>query len=78
MPEYAPCPNCSSTRARKVSFTWWGGVLGPSLLTHVQCEDCGTAYNGKTGRPNTAAIVVYSVVVGVIALALGFLVWRML
>jgi hypothetical protein len=74
MPEYAPCPNCSGTRARQVSFTWWGGLLGPSLLTHVKCEDCGTAYNGKTGRSNTPGIIVYSVVAGGLALVLLFLV----
>jgi hypothetical protein len=77
MPEYKPCPKCSSARARKVSFTWWGGVLGPSLMTHVKCEDCGTTYNGKTGASNTGAIIAYSIVVGVIAVALVILVSRM-
>jgi hypothetical protein len=64
MPDYKPCPNCSSARAKKVGFTWWGGILGPSLLTHVKCADCGTAYNGKTGASNTGAIIAYTVVVG--------------
>jgi hypothetical protein len=77
MPEYQPCPKCSSSRAKKVSFTWWGGVVGPSLLTHVKCQDCGAAYNGKTGRSNTGAIVIYSVVVGVIAIGLGILIMQM-
>ncbi len=67
---YAPCPNCSSPRAEKVGFAWWGGVVGPALLTHVKCSDCGTAYNGRTGRPNTAGIVVYTVVVGAVMVAL--------
>jgi uncharacterized Zn finger protein len=69
MAEYAPCPKCSALEAKKVGFTWWGGVLGPSLLTHVKCPNCGTAYNGKTGQSNTTGIIIYSVVIGVIALA---------
>ncbi len=77
MADYAPCPKCSSPRAKKVGFTWWGGVLGPSLLTHVKCQDCGTTYNGKTGQSNSAAIIVYSIVVGVIAIALVILITQL-
>lgn len=66
MSEYAPCPRCSSTQAKTVGFTWWGGIIGPSLLTHVKCQGCGTAYNGKTGKSNTTAILVYCIVVTVI------------
>lgn len=62
MPEFAPCPNCSSTKADKVTFTWWGGLLGPSLFTHVKCQGCGTAYNGKSGKSNDVAIAIYFVV----------------
>ena len=53
-----------------MSFTWWGGVIGPKVLTHVKCPRCRHAYNGKTGRDNTTGIVIYSVVVGVIAFGL--------
>ena len=53
-------------------FTWWGGLLGPKILTHVRCPGCGHAYNGKTGRENTTGIVIYSVIVGVVVL--GFVV----
>ena len=73
MPEYAPCPKCSSTKAKKVGFTWWGGLVGPSLLTHVECDECGTKYNGKTGRSNLLAIIVYQFVGLVIGFAL--LIW---
>jgi len=62
MAEYAPCPNCSCTDADKVSFTWWGGVVGPALFTHVRCQECGTTYNGKTGKSNNTAIAIYMVV----------------
>lgn len=76
MADYAPCPNCSSTRAKKVGMTWWGGVIGPKLLTHVKCQDCGTAYNGKTGQSNTAGIIIYTVVILAIVVVLAILIGR--
>ena len=66
MNQYAPCPKCSQSAAQKVSFTWWGGLIGPKILTHVKCGMCGTGYNGKTGKDNTTNIIIYSVVVIVI------------
>jgi hypothetical protein len=68
--DYEPCPKCSSTDARKVSFTWWGGVLGPWLFNHVKCCDCGATYNGKTGKSNNGAIAVYTLVGIVIGILL--------
>jgi len=53
-----------------MKFTWWGGLIGPKILTHVKCPGCGYAYNGKTGRDNTTGIVIYSVIVGAIVLGL--------
>src|SRR5947209_6924685 len=44
------CPKCGDPRSKQVAFTWWGGLIGPRLLSHVKCLTCGTAYNGKTGR----------------------------
>lgn len=52
-----------------MSFTWWGGILGPKMLTHVRCPHCGHKYNGKTGRDNTTGIIIYSVIVGILGLA---------
>jgi hypothetical protein len=66
------CPNCANREATAVSFTWWGGLLGPRLLNHVRCDQCGTEYNGRTGQPNTTGIIIYAVVVGVLALAITF------
>lgn len=68
-PQFAPCPNCGCTFATKVGFTLWGGVLGPWLFTHVKCQQCQTAYNGKTGKSNTTAIVMYVVVSLLLVLA---------
>lgn len=70
MNEYAACPQCRNTTAEKLRFTWWGGLLGPKILTHVKCQSCGKKYNGKTGKDNTTNIVIYSVVVAVLCLGL--------
>lgn len=67
---YVACPACGSTQGSRMGFTWWGGVLGSKLLSHVKCGACGTTYNGKTGASNNGAIAIYMVVVGVITLAL--------
>ena len=57
--QYAPCPKCGNTNVEKVKFTWWGGALGPNMLTHVKCQNCGTEYNGKTGKSNQTNILIY-------------------
>lgn len=59
---YAPCYACGQSNAQPVSFTWWGGLLGPKLFTHVKCQACGVAYNGKTGKSNSTAIAIYMAV----------------
>ncbi|HXD10393.1 MAG TPA: hypothetical protein VN653_10050 [Anaerolineales bacterium] len=64
---YAPCPNCGQSNAKKVSFTWWGGALGPGLFTHVKCQNCNTEYNGKTGKTNQQNIIIYVAVSFLIA-----------
>lgn len=66
---YVPCPKCGGV-SEKVKFTWWGGLLGPKILTHVKCTACGNTYNGKNGKDNTTGIVIYSVVVAILVLAL--------
>ncbi len=66
--QYQPCPQCGSTNASKVKFTWWGGALGPSMLRHVKCNNCGTEYNGKTGKSNQTNIILYFAVTFVVAL----------
>jgi hypothetical protein len=65
---FAPCPQCSASDVRKVSFTWWGGLLGPWLFNHVKCQGCGAAYNGKSGKSNTVPITIYVVVSLIVSL----------
>jgi|VirMetMinimDraft_7_1064189.scaffolds.fasta_scaffold62110_2 hypothetical protein len=57
---YRPCYHCNKIDYKKVTSTWWGGILGPKLLNHVKCNNCGTTYNGKTGQSNLNAILFYT------------------
>jgi hypothetical protein len=66
MSQYVPCPRCTRPSPEKVKFTWWGGLLGPSMLSHVKCNGCGLAYNGKSGQSNDTNIVIYIIVSSVI------------
>ena len=70
---YADCPDCGCPgHADRIGFTWWGGLFGPWLFTHVRCRNCDTCYNGKTGNYNTVAIGIYlgiGCLIGLIALA---------
>ena len=68
---FAPCPVCGHTNAMKVSWTLWGGALGPAMLCHVRCNHCGSTYNGETGRSNSTAIAIYLIVSLVIGGAIG-------
>jgi hypothetical protein len=70
--EYAPCPGCGAMGAQRLTWTIWGGAFGPSLLTHVKCGACQTTYNGKTGRSNKRAIILYLLVTNVGGLALVY------
>ena len=73
MADYVPCPTCGAERPRRVSFTWWGGLFGPALLSHVRCPHCGTQYNGRTGRSNAAGIAISAVVTLLVGSGLVFL-----
>lgn len=61
---FAPCPKCYLTKASEVWFSWWGGVVGPKMFTHVKCQNCKTKYNGKTGKYNTINITLYVLITG--------------
>jgi hypothetical protein len=77
MAEYAPCPKCGDDRPKKVGFTWWGGLVGPAMLSHVKCTRCATEYNGKTGQSNATGIAIYVVVSLVIVMGLVGLVFML-
>ena len=69
--QYVPCPKCGKPDPQQVKFTWWGGLIGPKLLSHVKCSGCNNAYNGKSGNSNTQGIIIYSLV----ALAIVFMIF---
>jgi hypothetical protein len=75
MERYQPCPNCASDKAEAIGFTWWGGVVGPKMLTHVKCTKCGTTYNGKTGKSNQTAISIYLAVSVVLGIAIATVIY---
>lgn len=75
VPQYAPCPKCGNSNAQKVTYTWWGGMLGPRMFNIVKCNNCGTSYNGKTGQGSTTAIVIYTVVALVLAIVVCVVLW---
>lgn len=54
----------------RLHWTWWGGFLGPRLLSHVRCLACGAKYNGRTGKWNGTAVVLYNC--GAFAIAILF------
>ncbi len=58
---FAPCPRCGCQYADRVKFSWWGGLVGPKLFTHVKCRNCASCYNGKHGTWNTTNIVLYTI-----------------
>ncbi|HHH11947.1 MAG TPA: hypothetical protein ENK23_07740 [Sorangium sp.] len=68
---HPPCPKCGHTYAQEASFTWWGGVLGPKLFSHVNCLKCNTGYNGKTGQSNNTKIAVYVGVLTVVSIGIA-------
>ena len=69
------CPRCGHPGVKRVTFTWWGGLIGPKLLNHAKCDHCRFTFNAKTGQSNTAGIIIYTVVVAAIAGILGFVVF---
>jgi transposase-like protein len=70
------CPKCNSLNVKSVSYTWWGGIIGPRILKHTKCNDCKFTYNRKTRQSNTTPIVIYSVVTAIIAFAIIYFVAR--
>lgn len=68
------CPKCGSNSVSAVGWTWWGGMLGPKMMNHTKCQSCSYTYNSKTRQSNTRGVVIYSVVAGVIGLAVFFLI----
>ncbi len=72
-----PCPGCGSTDVKKVTYTWWGGALGPRVFNHTKCNACKTTYNGKTGKSNVTPIIIYNIAIIVVCVILYLLVMNL-
>ncbi len=71
-PVQAPvCPQCGSFDLQKVNYTWWGGIIGPSLLNLTRCRACRFEFNGKTGASTRKAVIIYNVVGFAALVAIG-------
>jgi DNA-directed RNA polymerase subunit M/transcription elongation factor TFIIS len=74
--KYVPCPRCGAEEARRVKFTFWGSYYFTALFKHVRCQECGCAYNGRTGRSNLLPAIVCVTVAAVAFLGvLGVIYW---
>lgn len=79
---WAECPNCGAAGdAKKVKYTWWGGVLAPKMFAIVRCNQCGTSYNGRSGKYCTVGMIIYLsvgilLVAAIFGLAAGIYLWR--
>lgn len=63
------CPKCNSPNIYKPTFTWWGGMVGPAILSHRVCRQCSFSFNAKTGKSNNGAIAIYmGVIFGILIL----------
>jgi hypothetical protein len=70
-----PCPYCQANAANKVRFTPWGGIIGPRILSLVQCIGCGKHFNGKSGSRVEKAIRIYTTVsLALLALLVAFII----
>ena len=62
-PRPGTCPHCGGRRSTKVTYTWWGGLIGPAIFSLVKCSRCRNQYNRKTGKPVGAVhIMLYTFV----------------
>ncbi|HEY1191682.1 MAG TPA: hypothetical protein VGE74_28880 [Gemmata sp.] len=65
------CPGCGSRKSSRVSYTWWGGLVGPAVFGLVRCGRCQKQYMGGSGKPLGALqIILYSLVVGGIGIGI--------
>ncbi|MDY3555775.1 hypothetical protein R5W24_004921 [Gemmata sp. JC717] len=72
-PRPGTCPSCGNRRSAKVSFTWWGGLIGPAIFGLVSCTRCRTQYMKSSGQKlGVLQIGLYSLVVCVIGVIVFF------
>jgi len=67
--QYA-CPMCHCPYSEKVSYTFWGGFIGPWIYGQVRCLQCKQDYNGKNGKPITGSTIAQYFLVSLIPAAI--------
>jgi hypothetical protein len=72
--KWKKCPTCGKQAAKRVLWTFWGSFYFTALFKHVRCEECGTKYNGKTGRSNMTPAVMCVSIALVLILGLALLI----
>lgn len=68
------CPACNSENVKDISWTWWGGLIGPRILKHTKCADCKFTYNRNTKKSNNTPIAIYLAVTTIIAFGIVYFV----
>ena len=65
VPNGETCPQCGEAAGKRVRYTWWGGAIGPALMSLTRCQACGYQFNSNTGKSTKRAILIYNVVAAV-------------
>ncbi|MFI4874643.1 MAG: hypothetical protein ACIALR_04870 [Blastopirellula sp. JB062] len=55
------CPYCGDSNFDRPYFTQWGGYIGPWLLKHGVCRNCGRGFNIRSGTSNLRNIAIYQI-----------------
>ena len=91
MEDNKPCPKCGHKYATDVEHTWafgqwWSGkrwdifgLTAPKRFNLVRCRNCGTIYNGKTGKQETKKVIIWILIPVIITILLVVLIvymWR--
>jgi hypothetical protein len=71
--KFKACPRCGAPGPRKIKWTPWGSFYGPKLFNHVRCQECGYAYNGKTGGSNLLPAIIFVAIplLGIVGVLVG-------
>jgi hypothetical protein len=56
--KWKPCPSCGQKKGERVLWTLWGSFYFSAMFHHVRCAECGTKYNGNTGRSNIVPAII--------------------
>ena len=49
-----PCPECGSTQLRHGAWPWYLGTIGALLVSPLECERCGHAFDGRKPHADLA------------------------